>query len=278
MSEVKKAVPLALALAGALTLSACTAEALVPTPAENSPPPTVTVETRSITSVIVVPGRVVSSPTFVLAARASGAIDYASEAIAAPSVVKGARIATVAGEETRAPVPSRVLEVTYPEGATVVERAPIATLAYAGFGVMVDVPPELAFRVYSTPTSATVSIDAGPAGIDCRLMPTTSDATDPADDTDAPTAPLVCLLPLDATVVAGLPAKIGMRTAQRDDVLALPVSAVLGSVDTGRVTLLRGGAREVVEVTLGVSDGAWVEIVAGLEEGDEVLAFAPGLG
>jgi hypothetical protein len=85
------------------------------------------------------------------------------------------------------------------------------------------------------------------------------------------------MLPSDAAVVAGLPAKLGIETAHRDGVLAVPVTAVLGSVDQGTVTLVKGDERVVTHVELGVSDGSYIEVVAGLQEGDRILDHAPGL-
>lgn len=61
------------------------------------------------------------------------------------------------------------------------------------------------------------------------------------------------------------------------DVLALPVSAVAGRMGKGAVTLMKDGNSSVVEVSLGVSDGAYIEITSGLSEGDVISAVAPHL-
>jgi hypothetical protein len=65
---------------------------------------------------------------------------------------------------------------------------------------------------------------------------------------------------------------------ERVDVLALPIEAVAGSIDAGRV-LLRDhtGAAVLTEVSLGITDGAWIEITAGLAKGDTVEMPSPSL-
>src|SRR5690606_39716047 len=52
---------------------------------------------------------------------------------------------------------------------------------------------------------------------------------------------------------------------------ALPIFWEEGGRRT--VTRVRNGAEEIVPVETGLSDGIWVEIVAGVEPGDEVIAL-----
>ncbi|MEP7762547.1 hypothetical protein [Sanguibacter sp. 25GB23B1] len=77
--------------------------------------------------------------------------------------------------------------------------------------------------------------------------------------------------------MAGLPAKVGLQTGAAPAALVVPVEAVLGSASTGTVTRVIGEQLKIVDVSLGISDGAMVEITAGLAEGDIIAATAPGL-
>lgn len=63
----------------------------------------------------------------------------------------------------------------------------------------------------------------------------------------------------------------------KTDVLAAPVNAVAGRVGKGSVTLFKDGAPSIIEVGLGISDGAYIEITSGLSEGDVISNAAPYL-
>ena len=66
-------------------------------------------------------------------------------------------------------------------------------------------------------------------------------------------------------------AEIILRDA---DVLSLPVSAVSGENDGASVLRVEDGVVKQVAVTTGIRDGARIEIVSGLQEGDTVVARA----
>ena len=75
---------------------------------------------------------------------------------------------------------------------------------------------------------------------------------------------------LNATVV--------ITATTRNDVLILPLSVIAGRQGTGLVTVITpNGERVETKVTLGVTDGANIEILSGLEEGDVVSATPPNL-
>ena len=66
------------------------------------------------------------------------------------------------------------------------------------------------------------------------------------------------------------------RRTAAENVLVVPVTAVQGSVQSGRVWI-PGADGEPVErpVTLGLTDGDQVEVTGGLTEGEMVLQFVP---
>jgi len=89
----------------------------------------------------------------------------------------------------------------------------------------------------------------------------------------------------DPALRPGMTAKVDVLTATSDDALAVPIQAVVkraigesgvestdpGSVPTDAVYLVDGGRTTVRPVTTGISDELYVEIVDGLEAGEEVV-------
>ncbi len=76
----------------------------------------------------------------------------------------------------------------------------------------------------------------------------------------------------DAAVRAGMTANVGVITREASDVLLVPRRAV--RLSGGKAYVERvgpGDALESVEVTMGMSDPAVVQIVSGLQEGDRVF-------
>lgn len=136
------------------------------------------------------------------------------------------------------------------------------------------------YRLTSEPTSATVTIDSGPAPFEC----TDVRITQPVGEEIAAGAgaTLTCAVPDDVRVFVGLSAKVELAAGSVDDVLVVPTTAVLGSADVGivyRPTTGPDGAPGEpgeVRVELGISDGSVVEVRSGLAEGDQVLQFVPG--
>ncbi|XCB30445.1 hypothetical protein RQN30_03310 [Arcanobacterium hippocoleae] len=88
---------------------------------------------------------------------------------------------------------------------------------------------------------------------------------------------VLCLIGKDQPVRPGQLATVVLTGQARADVLAVPVSAVAGRTGKGSVTLVKDGHSSLVEVGLGVTDGAYIEITSGLSDGDTISAVAPNL-
>ena len=241
-------------------------------PGPNETVTPVTVTERDITAVLVVEGTVVPSPSAIIASPATGEITYKELVLTASDIDAGTILGNVGGKKFALPFDGRVTASAYPNGAQVVKGAPVATGNYVGFGIAAKIPVDQLYRLYSRPTTAMASVTGGPAGIECNLF-----ATELSGEEAVGTTSVTCLLPKDAPVVAGLPAKLGINTATKEGVLAVPVTAVLGSVGEGRVTLVENGEQVVKTVGLGITDGSFIEIVSGLKAGDKILSHAPGL-
>lgn len=128
-------------------------------------------------------------------------------------------------------------------------------------------PQSLAYQFMDPPIGIKAQIDGGPSGFDCEWVGlSTGDGGD---------VTMRCRVPDDIKVVAGLPVMMVLRLAEPVETLALPLSAVVGSAGTGQVVVITTeGERQVRQVTLGTSDGFWIEITDGLEL-DEVVLEVP---
>ncbi len=236
-------------------------------------PATVEVSRRDITSVLVVPGNITAQPEVTASVPVDGRLDHKVQA--GERVEAGQRVGTVGGSAVHAGASGVLSAWLVESGEDVLGDVPLATIRYDGLATQVSIPATLAYRLYSTPTTGAVSIEGGPAGISCTVLPLAGPDAEVSDDGTGPQ--FACLLPAGTRAMPGLPAKVGLDTATVEDALALPVEAVLGSAQSGSVTRVVGETRSVVTVGLGISDGAMVEIVDGLELGDVVEGIAPGL-
>jgi multidrug efflux pump subunit AcrA (membrane-fusion protein) len=71
-------------------------------------------------------------------------------------------------------------------------------------------------------------------------------------------------------------ATVRVQAGLAENVLVVPITAVQGSVQTGKVWMVGpDGAEEERAVTLGITDGDMIEVREGLAEGDQVLQFVP---
>lgn len=76
----------------------------------------------------------------------------------------------------------------------------------------------------------------------------------------------------DEDLCIGATAKVRMTVAESKDVLVVPTAAVNASTDGDFVYVIRNGRVAEQKVELGTSSATEVEIVSGLEEGDQVVS------
>lgn len=119
-----------------------------------------------------------------------------------------------------------------------------------------------AYRLLHDPVGVKALIVGGPAGFDCAwngLVNTPSGLM------------MQCRIPNDIEVVAGLQGTMVLQLDDATEVTGLPVSAVVGTNQTGQVIVVQhDGSTEVRQVDLGRNDTFNVEITGGLNEGEEV--------
>jgi hypothetical protein len=92
------------------------------------------------------------------------------------------------------------------------------------------------------------------------------------DTTESTSMRLVCTASADVTLINGASATIEIVTDKVANAIVLPVEAVAGSQGKGQVEVVKpDGAKELVAVVLGLTDGKVIEIKSGLT-GDETVS------
>lgn len=81
----------------------------------------------------------------------------------------------------------------------------------------------------------------------------------------------------DVDVKPGQGATVVLTAETEKDVLLLPLSVIAGRQGKGSVTVIKNGERVQTDVMLGATDGAYIEILSGVEEGDVVSSIPPNL-
>jgi len=115
---------------------------------------------------------------------------------------------------------------------------------------------------------------AGPGG---AITGTTNggSANGSADGSEATGMRLVCTPPASVKLINGAAVTLDVITAKAAHAMVLPVEAVAGVQGKGKVDIVGADrTRKTVDVTLGITDGKFIEIRKGLK-GDETIAV-PG--
>lgn len=81
----------------------------------------------------------------------------------------------------------------------------------------------------------------------------------------------------DHRVRVGMTAEAEIVVQKAENVIVIPLEAVMQGRGRSSVAVVKGDGLQTVPVVTGLSDGFSIEIVEGLEEGDEILISNPGL-
>jgi hypothetical protein len=162
----------------------------------------------------------------------------------------------------------------------------VGQVAPQTFSVTATISPEQLYRLTQQPTEAQVAVQGGPAPFTCGgltiITPLPGSGGSGGGDggtggDGGSTTTVKCSVPGDVRVFSGLTAELTIAGGIAENVLTVPLTAVMGAADTGIVFVIGpDGEQEERPVTLGLNDGINVEVVEGLEEGEMVLQFVPG--
>ena len=181
------------------------------------------------------------------------------------------------GKELKSPVDGTITSIA-PSNESVPSNYPVAIVHYTGFALNVEADNFLSTLPEYAELKAKFQVYDGVGPTDMIAV------VSPAADENAFTGIvpqegiLQSLISQTVNVKSGQSATVVITATTRNDVLILPLSVIAGRQGTGLVTVITpNGERVETKVTLGVTDGANIEILSGLEEGDVVSATPPNL-
>ena len=178
----------------------------------------------------------------------------------------------------------------------------VAQIDRGRFQAVATIDGKEVYRLYNKPEEVKLAIDHGPSPFRCKLLAYGAGASDKGGgkDSNGPSGgggspdgggaqgdqgggggggdnvEVTCRIPSSQRVFAGIRGKMAITTDSVHDAVVIPLSAVLGENDKGRVTVIGDdGKREIRKVTLGINDGKQVEVTDGLGAGDKILDRAP---
>lgn len=261
------------------TLSACSAIGQTDennlTDSATSAEKTVSVVRGTITPTVSTQTTIVPAVPFIISSPENGIFNSAVEL--EEKITAGQIIGTVNGKELKSPVDGTITSIA-PSNESVPSNYPVAIVQYTGFALNVEADNFLSTLPEYAELKAKFQVYDGVGPTDMIAV------VSPAADENAFTGIvpqegiLQCLISQTVDVKSGQSATVVITATTRNDVLILPLSVIAGRQSTGLVTVITpNGERVETKVTLGVTDGANIEILSGLEEGDVVSATPPNL-
>ncbi|ACZ31526.1 hypothetical protein Xcel_2511 [Xylanimonas cellulosilytica DSM 15894] len=182
--------------------------------------------------------------------------------------------------EVKAPIDG-TLDVTVLEDQQVSVGETIGTVAPGSLSVQGQLSADQQYRLVGATGEAQVTIQGGPAPFTCTGLrigaAPQADGTAPEGGGQSSTGTVTCAVPGEVTAFAGLGAEIEIVNGSATDAVVVPVSAVLGSAQKGKVWLVasEGAEPEEREIGLGLTDGRQIQVTEGLAAGDRILEFTP---
>lgn len=261
------------------TLSACSAIGQTDennlTDSATSAEKTVSVVRGTITPTVSTQTTIVPAVPFIISSPENGIFN--TEVELEEKITAGQIIGTVNGKELKSPVDGTITSIA-PSNESVPSNYPVAIVQYTGFALNVEADNFLSTLPEYAELKAKFQVYDGVGPTDMIAV------VSPAADENAFTGIvpqegiLQCLISQTVDVKSGQSATVVITATTRNDVLILPLSVIAGRQGTGLVTVITpNGERVETKVTLGVTDGANIEILSGLEVGDVVSATPPNL-
>lgn len=288
-----------------------------PTPTGGVSTPTVAAATGDVKSDLVLTGTVATDASSTLKATTAGTVRTVraevGDTVAAdtPLVdvkvdlppVEQPSVTSPDGTVTQAPPKAVFKIVTLAAGSAgtlaslavlpdqdVTVGADVATISPGTLSVTAPLTQAQQFRLLKPPASASAQAAGGPAPFECGGVSTAAPKADAGAPTPPPdpyggqsappsTAQATCHVPPGTTVFAGMSVDLTLDLGTAAGAVTVPVTAVQGTLGTGKVWVVGSGGpgkAEETPVTLGLTDGSVVAITEGLAADQEILEFTPG--
>ncbi|MDE3721064.1 efflux RND transporter periplasmic adaptor subunit [Nocardiopsis sp. N85] len=191
-----------------------------------------------------------------------------------------------------APVSGKVSGLADVEVGDVLEPgAVVASVAPDVYRAVATIPANDLYRFYEEPKDILLEIKNGPPPAQCDFLSLGAargdgeeqESTDEFDFSmeeggggGGGGGELACRVPSDTKVFEGVQGKLSISTGKAEDVIVVPVTSVRGTTGSGEVIVIaEDGTEETREVELGVSDGSLIEVVSGVEVGEQVMDPIP---
>lgn len=197
----------------------------------------------------------------------------------------------------RATADGTIRDLDVIKGQTLAIGDPVATLSPGTYAIIADLTPEQQLQLTDIQITASAELPDSAEPVPCQApmieeddpavqpqqQAPSSEGADPA--AGAPSAgsdsaaSLRCPVPAGTKIVPGLAVDVTVDLGSADGVLTIPTTAVEGTGSAGKVYVLdeASGEPKPLEVTLGKRGTDAVEVTGGLEEGQEILQFVPGV-
>ncbi|MFC8800149.1 secretion protein HlyD [Promicromonospora sp. NPDC057138] len=269
------------------------------------------VEKGSVTNAVTVPASVVTDPPVEIKATADGVV--AEIQVDDAKVDKDVRVLWIKSEEPVEPVvevdektgeetvteqepkvtwtsiltpAAGTVDVTVLKDQAVTVGETIGTVDPGTLSVSGTLTADQQYRLVGAKGTAEVTLKGGPAPFTCTGLTigeapagagTAGGEGEMAEAPEAATGAVLCAIPPKVKAFSGLGAEIEITNGNAKDVVVVPISAVLGTSQTGKVWTVAKESAEPKQrdVTLGLTDGLQVEITKGLKAGEKILEFTP---
>ena len=131
---------------------------------------TVIVARSDVTAVLTLDGTLVATPKFAVLSSRNSRLSYLWNGRSGENIKAGRTLFSQGEVSVRTPVAGSFVRWLVPNGAQVAAGIPVAEIAYGGFGVAANLPPEAAYRLYSNHIVARAEILNGPGPFDCTML------------------------------------------------------------------------------------------------------------
>lgn len=197
-----------------------------------------------------------------------------------------------------APSAGKIQDLEALKGQTLNIGDPVATVSPGTYAITAPLTPDQQLQLLDQPITASAALPSSADPIPCEApsiseqdpskdaanQPAAAPEVDPGtgeplDTGGSSKADLRCPVPPGTRIVPGLEVDVVVDLGAATGVLTVPTTAVEGEDTAGKVYLLDDATGEPTahEVTLGKRGEDTVEITGGLDEGQEVLRFVPGV-
>ena len=188
--------------------------------------------------------------------------------------------------------PGKITGLTLEEWESVATGDVVATISPETYSIIAELTPEQQLSLLDVDIDASAILPTAADPVHCKAPGITEDAevakpeapqidpmTGEETTSSVSSAQLECPVPEGTRIVPGLSVEVTVQLGSATDVLTVPTTAAEGTGETGTVYVLDEATGEPapVEVTLGLRGDGVVEITEGLEEGQEILQFVPGV-